>query len=140
MRSLSRCLAVAAVVFTAAGCGDGEKSKVTGSVTYNGKPVDDGYILFRPVDGKGSDAGGPIVGGTYTLSAVPVGPKVVVISSNTSPTESGGPMTSEQASKQKVAPKKAGDVTIAPDAKGNNAKVEIKAGGQTLDFALKSTS
>ena len=140
MRTLSRRLvALAVLAVGAAGCGgDGPKTKVTGSVTYNGKAVEDGYIVFRPADGKGSEAGGPIVGGNYTLS-VPEGPKTVFITSSGGPAVQSRPMSSEEASKLKTEPAKkgAGDVVIDPNAKGNNAKVDVKGAEQSLDFALK---
>ncbi|WP_232056181.1 hypothetical protein [Tuwongella immobilis] len=121
------------------GCdsGTGPTAKVKGTVNFNGKPVADGYIVFRPADGKGVDAGGAILDGSYSLSAVPVGQKVVVITSNAAPTENR-PLSSEEASKLRINPKKQSEV-IPPDAKGNGTKVEVKEGGeQSFDFQLRS--
>jgi hypothetical protein len=80
-----RC-ACAAAVFTAAvglivGCaGDSDFSDVTGSVVYDGKPVEDGAITFLPTDGKSPTAGGTIKDGKYTATKVPVGNAKVTIS------------------------------------------------------------
>ncbi len=61
------------LLLTLAGCG-GEPSlgEVTGTVTYNGKEVEDGSISFEAKDGKG-DGGGIIKNGKYTARKVPVG-------------------------------------------------------------------
>jgi hypothetical protein len=56
-----------------AGCGDNPNvADVTGTVTYNGKEIEDGMITFISVDGKG-DGGSNIVEGKYTAKRVPVG-------------------------------------------------------------------
>jgi hypothetical protein len=125
------------VVLMAIGCGgSGPKTKVSGSVTYNGKSVEDGYIVFRPADGKGGDAGGPISGGNFSF-LVPSGPKVVIISNGAAP-ETGRVLTSEEASKMKADPKKGSEI-IDPNAKGNNTKVDVSGTEQSLNFALKSS-
>jgi hypothetical protein len=63
-----------------AGCGpSGPKTyEVTGTVTYDGKPVEKGEIIFHATDGKGSADVGQIVDGKYTLQATD-GPKRVEI-------------------------------------------------------------
>jgi hypothetical protein len=44
--------------------------RVWGDVTYDGKPLDDGSIVFTPIDGTpGSSTGGPIKGGKYDVPA-----------------------------------------------------------------------
>jgi len=142
-RNVRRCtLLFAAVLLTfgLVGCGEANvpKGKVTGTVSFNGKPVKDGYIVFHPTDGKGSDSGGPIVDGAYTLSAVPVGQKTVTISSGEPPAKQDRPISSEEASKLKTPDPKKTAEHIPGDAKGNNTKVEVKTGDQSFDFALKS--
>ena len=58
------------------GCGGA--LSVTGTVTYDGKPIEDGQISFLPVDGKGTPARGPIVGGKYRVDkGLDVGPRRV---------------------------------------------------------------
>ena len=61
-----------------AGCGARE-SRVSGSVTLNGQPVETGAITFVPVDGKTPTAGGEIKDGRYSVK-VPVGTMKVSIS------------------------------------------------------------
>ena len=64
-----------------AGCGgsdgDVERSEVSGSVTYAGKPIEDGQIRFVPEEGTvGPVSAAPIANGKYTIDAkggVPVG-------------------------------------------------------------------
>ncbi|MDY3552496.1 hypothetical protein R5W24_001579 [Gemmata sp. JC717] len=63
------------------GCSDGpDLADVSGTVSYDGKPLDDGAITFVPADGKGGTAGGVIKDGKYTAARVPTGHTKVVIS------------------------------------------------------------
>ncbi len=55
------------------GCGGadtGGRNAVSGSVSYDGKPIDNGRITFIQVDGKPPQASGDIVDGKYTIEAV----------------------------------------------------------------------
>ncbi|NOY41117.1 MAG: hypothetical protein GXP26_04685 [Planctomycetes bacterium] len=55
------------------GCGDPglEKVVVTGKVSYQGKPVQDGMLRFVPIEGtKGPVSGAIIKDGTYTAKAI----------------------------------------------------------------------
>lgn len=67
---------------TLVGCGVGGGSRSTvgikGKVTMDGKPLDEGYILFEPKDGKGASATATILGGNYE-SRVEPGLKIVRI-------------------------------------------------------------
>lgn len=51
---------------------------VTGTVTVDGEPLDEGAICFDPADGKGGVYGGLIRSGTYEIK-VAAGPKTVSI-------------------------------------------------------------
>ncbi len=68
-----RCLLLRAGLFTllcvGAGCGGtGASSAVSGRVVLEGAPLEDGSILFVPVDGTpGGAAGGPITAGAYQV-------------------------------------------------------------------------
>src|SRR4051794_33784616 len=73
---MPRFLALAALV--AAGCGDGGAA-VEGTVTFDGRPIDGGYVTLLPADGKGTAASGPIVHGRYRVTGVVPGPKVVQV-------------------------------------------------------------
>ena len=68
----------AAVTLAAAGCG-GTTGAVSGTVTYDGTPVEKGSITFLALDGKGPTTGGNIVDGHFAVKDVPVGPSKVVI-------------------------------------------------------------
>lgn len=53
------------------GCfGDGKLS-VSGTVSVNGTPVDQGTIRFAPADGKGPTDGATITAGKYSLQVAP---------------------------------------------------------------------
>jgi hypothetical protein len=72
-----------ALLFVAslAGCGDSdgaEKHTISGTVTLDGEPVENGTITFVPADGVGPTAGAPIENGQYTAE-VPPGSKKVEI-------------------------------------------------------------
>lgn len=53
------------------GCGKPAPNIVSGSVTMNGTPVEQGEIMFLPSDGKGTVAAGPIVNGAYSMECQP---------------------------------------------------------------------
>jgi hypothetical protein len=64
-----------------AGCNNRPSSgAVSGSVSYDGKPLDNGSITFYPVDGSSPTAGGFIKNGKYTVLKVPAGMSKVTIS------------------------------------------------------------
>jgi hypothetical protein len=59
-------LACAAVLF-GTGCGDG-RVRVSGSVIFEGKPLEEGFIALLPTDGVGPTTGGSIKDGKYDLT------------------------------------------------------------------------
>jgi hypothetical protein len=61
-----------------AGCG-AKESRVSGTVTLDGQPIDAGAITFLPSDGQSPTAGGVIQDGRYSVK-VPVGTMKVSIS------------------------------------------------------------
>lgn len=76
-----RILAVALLVMPFVGCG-GRTVGVSGAVTFNGRPVEQGTIVFEPADGKGATLGGRIDNGRYAAggqSGVLPGRKIVRI-------------------------------------------------------------
>ncbi|QEG29768.1 hypothetical protein GobsT_45660 [Gemmata obscuriglobus] len=50
-----------------AGCGGPPKAQVSGTVTFNGEPIENGIIQFYPAGGAGQTAGGGIENGKYQL-------------------------------------------------------------------------
>lgn len=127
------------------GCGE-TATTVSGTVTYNGEPVESGSISFRPVDGAGQSFATRIVDGAYTATdRVSPGMKLVVITGNK---KTDPPSSSEEAYRRAEESKNAGRPWIdgmeptdyiAEDAEGNSQEVEIKPGDQTIDFSLTGT-
>src|SRR5262245_31679216 len=59
--------AACAGVLLVAGCGGG-RVRVHGTVLFEGKPLEEGFISFEPADGVGPTTGGAITGGQYDLT------------------------------------------------------------------------
>lgn len=70
--SAAACVMVSAL---AVGCGGGEKGPatypVTGTVTFDGEPIENGRVLFREVEGDRRAYSAPIKNGNYELTAQP---------------------------------------------------------------------
>jgi hypothetical protein len=78
MRSAVRFGSVLFLAWCMTGCAK-KPVQITGQVTYEGAPVQSGYISFIPVEGTGASSGGPIKGGRYKVEDVPPGLKRVEI-------------------------------------------------------------
>lgn len=63
---------------TVAGCGGNGMSTVAGTVTVDGKPLEQGAISFVPADGEGPTAGATIEDGKYMTQAPPGQKKVKI--------------------------------------------------------------
>lgn len=93
---LLRCVAACAGVMLLAGCGPGNplgRLPVSGTVTFQGKPLDQGTIEFAPEDGRGVASGAVIKDGRYSipeLKGLPPGTYRVRISS-AEPSSTGPP-------------------------------------------------
>jgi hypothetical protein len=122
-------LALAAGLLLVAGCQSGEppSGRVTGTVTYNGAPVDTGNVNFQTAAGK-SEAVAKIEGGRYALDGpLPVGPyDVYLTESFPDPT----PGVDTKAVPLKVPKKYLSAAT-------SGLKVEVKAGANDLPIELK---
>jgi hypothetical protein len=118
------------LILAALGCG-GSSLPVSGNVTYEGSPIEEGAISFFPIDGKETSRGAMIKNGRYTADMAP-GKWTVQI---TRSAKQAGPASSEDAYKKGLQADK--ESPIPANAVGNGATVEIKPGQQTLDFALK---
>ena len=116
------------VLLLSAGCGGG-KSSVSGTVTFDGKPLPEGQIAFVPASGKDKGANATIKDGAYSLQ-VPSGDYAVqVTASKKMPLPAG--KTGMFGAKEEVR-------QYIPER--YNAKTELKAkvpASGSLDFALK---
>jgi hypothetical protein len=125
IRQILPCATLALLLAAASGCGHPE-AKVTGRVTLDGEPVQDGTILFTPKDGKGQAASGEIKGGQFTATKVTPGVNKVQING--------------KKSKGKIKPYKDSDTEIeefeelipAEYNLNSTLEVEIKAGDNDL--------
>lgn len=114
---------------------------VTGSVTYNGQPVESGSISFRPVD-EGAGFGAQITNGKYTADKVYPGKKKVLIRGVNNAVATKTHEEYERAAAEAAAaggvPATSGPAEYIPDnAEGNGQTVDVTGGQQTLDFAIK---
>ena len=124
----------------AAGCGGG--AAVSGNVTYDGQPVENGAITFVSADGKGPTAGAQISEGFYRVKEISPGEKIVQIEEfkNVALVQTTAELqqqAEEAAQRGQTADPAEPPATIPADAEGNNATVEVKPGKQTIDFHLK---
>jgi hypothetical protein len=132
MRAVVAAAAFLLAVGLTVGCGGGPRyGEVSGTVTYDGKPVEQGSITFLPADGRGPDAGGAIKDGQYTAKKVPSGAMKVVIN--------GAKITGKKkmyddpkadwvVTSEELLPKKYNDAT--------ELKYDVQPGAQTKDFNL----
>lgn len=130
------------VCVLAAGCGSGNTS-VQGTVTFNGVPVDNGYITFFPTDVASSAAAAPIRDGKYHVASLTPGPRVVEIVANKKiDFAASSAEMDQQRKKPKTNDSPSGAAVsaalIPADAVGNRQTIDIPAGQQTFDFHLKS--
>jgi hypothetical protein len=61
-----------------AGCG-GSTGTITGTVTYQGKPLKGGVVMFTPAGGGGAAVATIGEDGTYTAEKVPVGEATITV-------------------------------------------------------------
>lgn len=129
-------LALASVALLMTGCGGGSQGvTVSGTVTYDGKPVPQGSITFAPADGKGASVGGEIRNGQFTVTGVPPGEKIVSVTG-------GEPIQHAQSSEELAQMAARGEKpregwTIPPHAKGNNQRITISTNRtQTVNIEL----
>jgi len=75
----ARALFSVSVLALAIGCGGGTpRYEVSGTVTYDGEPIERGEISFEPLEPGGAPEGGPIENGRFQLEAT-AGRKIVRI-------------------------------------------------------------
>lgn len=125
-RFLPACALVLALA--AVGCGGGD-GRISGKVTFDGAPVEDGRIQFRSkADGKAFSA--PISNGSYSISCAPGEMTVEITASKLIP----GKFDNSNGKPEPVG------MMYIP-AKYNSATTltaSVKSGGQTIPFELTS--
>lgn len=121
-----------------AGCGQSSKGvTISGTVTFDGRPVEEGYVTFSPADGKGSPRAGPIKDGQFTVRDVTPGEKIVSVTG-------GGKMAFPKSSEEMAQMAARGEKPplvpqIPPNAKGNNQKITVTSEPhQTIEIVLSS--
>lgn len=110
------------------------KSSLTGTVTYEGRPIANGYITFTPVDGRGAATSARIVNGVYEMNRPTVGDSVVLI---TAVAETQFSKARPDPNQLEAAPSAAPDL-VGPDAIGNKKVVTVQKGKHILNFDLKA--
>jgi hypothetical protein len=71
VRTLAPAILLAGFLVLTVGCGKGDPNRaaVSGAVSLDGTPLDEGSILFVPISGaQGAVTGGPIKDGRYQIS------------------------------------------------------------------------
>jgi hypothetical protein len=120
-----------ALLLAIAGCGPTPVS-LRGTVTANGKPVEEGNITFHPSDGKNTTSGADIRNGAFQAMVNPGKYTVVITGGGKTPAY---PKSQEDLKKMSDKELEIAD-TIPADAKGNNQEMEITA-GRELNISLE---
>jgi len=125
------------------GCG-GSGATVSGMVTFEGEPVNNGRISFLPTDGKGPAEGAAIKDGRYRLDILTPGSKMVKIEAVKQVQVNWSSLEGQQAYEEAKAKGTLSALLdtndlISPDAIGNNQTVKVVSGKQTFDFELRKS-
>jgi hypothetical protein len=126
------------LIFLLSGCGGGDGVTVHGSVSFNGKPVEKGYINFHPTDKSGRSVGGAITDGKFSVKNVIAGKCRVEVMSTPATDTPESMDASIQAAKDVKARKEQAKELIAANSEGNNQIHEITSGTE-LTLALKTS-
>jgi hypothetical protein len=127
-------LPAAVLAGLASGCGGGLVA-VSGTVTLDGRPADDGSVSFQPADGQGPSAGGSVREGRFEVSPglTPGTYKVAVRAGlKTGRKIPAGPPLPAGSTVDEMLSSPAPGQSPAP------VLVEVKSGGPPLAFDLKS--
>jgi hypothetical protein len=118
------------LVLTAAGCGGTGQQTVTGKVTFDGKPLEEGRITFRQVDGEKRAYSAPITNGSYTIQCDPGKMAVEIIASRLIP----GKFDTSNGTKEPV-----GEMYIpAMYNSATTLTADVSSSNRNIPFELKS--
>ncbi|MFO0788468.1 MAG: hypothetical protein U0805_03360 [Pirellulales bacterium] len=121
------------VLVLLAGCN--QKTSISGNVTYNGNPIENGYVSFNP-KAHGRTIAGQITNGKYSIEEATPGQFTVLVTGTKKLNHAASSADAyATAAKTGAHVLEAADY-IAPEAEGNGQEVQIAAGAQTMDFAV----
>jgi hypothetical protein len=123
-------LVLACLALAAPGCSRPD-AVLKGTVTFNGIPLEEGYITFFPVESVAATCGTDIRAGAYELKQPPPGSWRVLIA----PPPKARVVRTAQGQERVVV---SATNTLSATTTGNNQVVSISADDQTLDFHLRS--
>jgi len=120
------------------GCGRSEGT-VTGTVTFQGQPIDQGLITFSPAGNEGSAAGDEIVQGKYSVTGLKPAKYHVTVEATKPPkfTSPNDPANARAKTDEEI---RAQHDPLPADTTGKEQDLDVKVGAQTLDFKLESKS
>jgi hypothetical protein len=134
LRELPICVGTMLLAF--AGCE--KKTSIDGTVTYNSKPVENGYISFSPKN-SGSTIAGQITDGKYSIPEAKPGTYTAVIVGRKKINHYSSSAEAYANASKNAHVSEAADY-IAQEASGNNKDVDVSAGAQSLDFVITGPS
>jgi hypothetical protein len=115
-----------------------KSDSLSGAVTYNGEPVENGTIIFASADGSGPGFGADVVDGKYSTDQVRLGSHRAHVRGFTKPPK----LTGKELEEWRLhSGRRAGlPVDYIPEeAEGNNQTFEIEGGAHTIDFHITGT-
>jgi hypothetical protein len=121
------------------GCFSNSLGTVSGSVTFNGKPLEKGLITFSPRGATGGTAGGDVVAGKFRVEGlVPTSYQVSIAAvPELKIVMPGDPETKRTLTDAEI---RARIDPLPPDTTGKEQSIDVKGGMQVLDFKLESKS
>ena len=135
-REISSVLCLAILCMTQTGCGGGPEGPalhaVTGTVSFDGVPVDTGRVLYRMKEGSGLAYSAEIKGGQYTLQSEAGAVSVEVTASRPIPGKF-------DTSNPDVEPRPIGEMYIPEEYNSKTTlTADVASGENTIPFDLKS--
>jgi hypothetical protein len=117
------------------GCESG-RPVMDGRVTLDGEPIEKGWILLMPADGKGQTAGVGIVDGRYRMEASPGPMKVIINATRKTDRKQHVPTPEDTGAMADVY------VSSVPSRynEATELEVSIRPGRNEVNFDLKSES
>jgi hypothetical protein len=115
-----------------AGCGSTPGS-VSGKVTYQGRALTSGLVIFVAKDGKVSQPAGIELDGSYLADKVPVGQVTVCVETHPLSGGDGGPNAAKDQPRARFVP-------IPPkykDAKQSNLSLDVRPGPNVYNIELQ---